>query len=524
MRSVKQKILMKKRDLTDEQYLEQMEALRSKEQELNLLQSKLNLIDGLPHLYGQKLYKWQRTFFESTNRKCFIVASNQIGKSTIQIKKIIDLATAQEKWSVYWKHRPRIFWYFYPTMDMCNSEIETKWVHLLPQGEYKTSKKYGWSLSKAHGFFNRITFNSGVNVFFKSYAMGKPDLQAGTIDYVACDEELPYDLFPELSARMFATRGYMSMVFTATLGQEIWRLTMEERGEKEKFKGALKIKATMFDCLEYEDGSKSDWTTERIQDVINSCATEVEVQRRVYAKFVVSSGLKYSSFNRERNVVAAHPMKLSSGQVYAGVDIGTGGSNHPAAICFVWVDKEFTKARVFKGWRGDGEITAVPDILDKFKKLKGDMTVTGQYYDHQSKEFQIIGLRTDQPFQPADKGRDKGEMILNTLFRSNALQIFDLPELEGLVHELGSLKNETNKREAVDDYIDALRYAVSSIPWNWEKITGDSENFKEKSDEKKIIDERTMDRSDYDEKLFPETLEDEFRFWNSEYGEEGDDY
>ena len=84
-----------------------------------------------------------------------------------------------------------------------------------------------------------------ITIYFKTYSQNVTDLQAGTVSFIFCDEELPISLFPELSARLIATDGYFSMVFTATLGQEYWRLTMEpdeENGEIEKHPDAFNAK------------------------------------------------------------------------------------------------------------------------------------------------------------------------------------------------------------------------------------------------------------------------------------------
>ena len=64
-----------------------------------------------------------------------------------------------------------------------------------------------------------------------------------------CDEELPETLFDEIQFRRNAVEGYFASVFTATLGQEMWRLAMEpKKGEKEFLPFAHKIRASLFDC------------------------------------------------------------------------------------------------------------------------------------------------------------------------------------------------------------------------------------------------------------------------------------
>ena len=117
------------------------QAFLSKERELELkirkvalMEQQLKLKDGLPHLYGLKKYQWQRDFYDSTNKKCLLCAANQIGKSTEQILKRVNIAMSTDMWPKLW---PAIFkvnpktvpysWYLYPNQDTVKSEVENKW-------------------------------------------------------------------------------------------------------------------------------------------------------------------------------------------------------------------------------------------------------------------------------------------------------------------------------------------------------------------------------------------------------------
>jgi len=475
-------------------------------EKLALLEQKERLREGLPFLHGWKWYKWAREFFESTNKYNFQVAANQISKSSTQIRKCLDWATNQKKWPLLWRQKPTQFWYLYPSRDVATIEFETKWKpEFLPRNEFEKDPYYGWEAEYDKQSIKAIHFNSGVSVYFKVYEQDVKNLQTGTVYAVFCDEELPEELFQEIRSRIVATDGYFHMVFTATLGQEIWRATMEETGEHENFKGAFKQQVSMYDCLKYEDGSDSHWTPERIKQVENECGTQAEIQRRVYGRFVVSSGLKYAAFDIKKNVKPAHP--LPKGWLYySGVDVGSGGEKgHPAAICIVAVSPDFKKGRVIKGWRGDKITTTASDILAKHQELKTYLTSTGepktlimtaQYYDWQAKDFFNIAARVGETFTMADKNRERGENILNTLFKNDMLSIYEGDsELQKLIIELTSLLNTTPKTRAKDDFIDSLRYAVTQIPWDWTAATGDLSE-----QEKKKVDNRTADQRNIDER------------------------
>lgn len=453
------------------------EILAIKREEISLKERELELRAGLPFLYGWKWYPWARDFFECTNKLSFLCAANQISKSSTQIRKCIDWATDREKWPELWPaRRPIQFWYLYPTSNQTNIEFITKWQEFLPKGRFKTDAVYGWEVEKKQGNIYAIHFNSGVHIFFKTYAQDTSALQTGTCDAIFCDEELPVDLYDELIFRISASDGYFHMVFTATLGQEFWR-TVIEPGEKEeeKLPEASKWVVSMYDCQFYEDDTRSHWTDEKIQQVKNRCKTANEILKRVYGKFIMDDGGRvYECFDMKRHMKPNHPLP-SSWLTYAGVDIGGGGKSHPGAIVFVKVAPDFKQGRVLVGWLGDevGDTTA-GDILNKFNELKAlnVLNPVMQCYDWAAKDFKTMADRAGGGFIPADKDKERGEQIINTLFKNDMMFVYETLELQKLAMELMSIRRDTNKSKVKNDFADALRYAVTQIPWDWSAITG----------------------------------------------------
>ncbi len=449
-------------------------AVQDKLKKLKLLEKKKEVMDGLPHLYGMNWYGWAKSFFDSVNHYNFLCAANQISKSSTQMRKCIDWATNVAKWPSLWRRRPTQFWYLYPTREVATIEFEKKWVEeWLPKAAFKDHPVYGWKPEYKNKYIWALHFNSGVSVYFKTYATDVSHLQSGSCDAIFNDEELPFDLFPELNMRIAATEGYFHMVFTATLGQEEWRRTVEEIGHPgEMFKDAFKQQISMYDCLKYADGSPSHWTEERITKLKNSCGTHNEVLRRIYGRFVVDHGLKYPSFDRYKNVKPAS--KISpEWLIFVGIDIGSGGEKgHPAAICFVAVRPDFKKARVVRGWRGDGVSTTSTDVFLKYLELRAGLNVTAAYYDWASADFGMVANRNGVPVMKAEKGHETGERILNVLFKNDILEIDDTEELKSLVQEFSTLQKEGAKNKAKDDFTDSCRYAVSSIGWDFSVIQG----------------------------------------------------
>lgn len=450
-----------------------------KQEQIALLQEKARLEAGLPHMYGWKWYKWAREFFESRNRMNFLCAANQISKSSTQIRKCIDWATNQELWPSLWRVKPMQFWYLYPSKDVADIEFETKWKLFLPKPELQNHPIYGWEVEKRNKHVFAIHFHSGVHVYFKTYQQDVQHLQTGTCDAIFCDEELPVELLDELLLRLAATDGYFHMVFTATLGQHYWKRTIEPSSEDDElYPDALKLQVSMFDCLFYEDGSPSHWTNEKIHRQIKLCSTKAQVKRRIYGKFAVDEGLVFESFDRERNMKPRRKDQevAATWHIYGAADVGSGGpgDGHPAACVFVAVDPTYRQARVFKAWRGDGITTTAGDVVKKFLEMQGSYSMSGRYYDQGCKDFDTISTGMKEPFQAADKSHEVGEGILNVLFKNQMLWLYEGdPEIEKLAAEMESLRRETPKNKAKDDLCDALRYAVSQIPWDLTFITGE---------------------------------------------------
>ena len=496
--------------------------LEIKRQELLLEQKRIELQEGLPHLYGWKWYPWARRFFESTNKINLLTAANQISKSSSMIRKCIHWATDQALWPSLWRSKPRMFWYFYPTFGTATAEFETKWQEFLPQGNYKTDPVYGWSEEYKNKEIHAIYFNSGVNIYFHSYSQKEADLQAGSVSALFADEEMPVEKYDELMFRLSATDGYFHSAFTATLGQEFWRLAMEpEPHEEENLKSAFKQTVSMFDCQLYEDGTASHWTNDKIQMVIDRCKDHDEVQRRVFGKFIrKKEGRKCPSFDLKLHMKPAHPLP-KEWIVYSAVDPGSGGdANHPAAICFVAVRPDFREGRVFLGWRGDGIQTSAGDVLEKYIELKKlhKLTPAAQKYDWACRDFFIIATNNGEAFSPADKDQKRGPEIVDTLFKYNMLAIYETDELHKLANELASLRTDTAKRKAKDDFYDALRYCVADIPWDFTGIVTQQPvaTAQPKSNIEVQLEERRKAFEEAHEEE-AQSIEQEFEFWNDSY-------
>lgn len=483
--------------------------------------------ESLPH-QNKKLYAWQREFLECDNKQQFITAANQVGKSTINILKAIRWATEKTLWPKLWRSEPRQFWYLYPDFKTIHRQVENHWIpECLPRGTFKNHNRYGWELISENGKPIAIRFKSGVTIWFIAYSQRKMAIQSSTVHAVFTDEELPEDRLAELQARLNFSDGYFTQVFTATLNQDFWYRVMECEGEREIFPKAYKRTVSLYDCLFYEDNTPSEyWTEDKINEIKARCGSENEILRRVYGRFVNEEGVKYSAF--DANIHFIPPTQIPANySIYVGIDPGSGGAkNHPASIAFIAVNPTHTQGFIYKGWRGDNVETTASDIMDQFRLLRGKDKITIQVYDWSAKDFGIIASRIGEPFGRADKSRTLGEETLNTLFKNNALFIFDIPELQSLGSEFASLRHQTQKPNAKDDFIDSVRYAAVQVPWDWETLI--SKNIVEKPKpliltpaQSALEQEIKYRRGELDGKKDDNSwrdFDDECTFWNEQYG------
>lgn len=459
------------------------------------------LKSDLPHLNGYKWYSWAKDFFESRHKITLLCAANQISKSSTQIRKCIEWAGNPKLWPDLWDSQPKIFWYFYPSELVAQVEFEKKWVpEFMPRGAMKDHPTYGWDVEYDSGTLVAIHFRSGVSVYFKTYGQKAINLQTATVHAIFADEEMPEMYVDELLARLRRTGGYFHQVFTATLGLALWYRAMECIGtEDEAFKTAWKRTVSMYECQFYEDGSPSPWTPDRIAEAEAQCTTRRESLKRIHGRFVKDEGLRYESFDPERNIKESQPVP-GNWKLYAGVDIGSGGSKHRSsgAIIFVATNPEFTEGRVVRSWRGDNVETSSSDILCKYRELLGKSPITQACYDHSSKEFGIIAQRSGAGFNPADKGKTSGEATTNTLFKAGALTIDSgVYDNQKLITELmsvpgGPVKNRSYK----DDLTDALKYCLAQIPWNFAKISPGS-GFNDEDEERDEIPQAEWTNQEY---------------------------
>lgn len=459
--------------------------------------------EHLPHLAKYKLYPWQYKFITSTNRINLCVASNQSGKSVALQKKTVWLASTPQYWPTFFPRRANnanMMWYLYPDRGTMKREWASKWPACLPDvpKSHPFHAHYGYSLGpRKEGLPEYIKFNTGMYIFFLYYTQDLSHLQATTVDYIGCDEEVPIPVYEELAARLLATGGQFNSVFTATLGQKFFYDAIERVGSPEEtLKNAFKINVSMYDCLKYMDGSPSEHVTEEsIEAALDFYKDDPDmVKKRVYGRFILGQGKAFYSYKKDVcevenvQVTRQHP-------IFAIVDPGTGGEKaHPAGILIVQHDMERHKLVVLSAWRGDGVATTSNTILAQVERMINGLGTNTLIYDGAAGDFKLT-CHEDRPnlyLIAAKKGRKEGFERVNSYLEAGVIEIpkkcphgvpwWEESQIEKLHVELATVVKvpETgDKRPAItDDLTDCLRYACMHINIPIEKTTPRGRNNK----------------------------------------------
>lgn len=499
--------------------------------QLQALQEKKRRHEGLPHLYKFKLLPFQKQWLETLAHICLLFCGNQIGKSTINWIKAVTWATDKSLWPKLWNSEPRTFWYLYPDGKTATREFESKISKdILPQGEFKDHPVYGWKAKYRQGFISEIIFNSGVTIEMRYYSQGATALQAGSLHAIFADEEVPFEIFGELRLRLIAKDGYFNAVCTPTLGQEEWARAIEPEylgTEKELFKPSdvdvFKIQVSMYQCLQYADGTDSHITLKKIKDV-EATLTEKEILVRIYGRFMLEAGLLFENFDDDYNVTKFFDLPQNQWNFYAGIDLGGGGSSHESGIVVTAVNRDYTVARVVYAWISKGEKTTAGDVLETYRRLiLSRFRITRCFYDFSAKDFGTLAERAGVPVERANKDRKEGIPLMNTLFKTGALKIMHDWNNSGdtykVISEFKHLKEDTKKQNADDTLADATRYSINSLRFSIDEIINNRKDISDKTIEKI---KRTTRKNEYEgvlsqhrQGMFSTELENELEEWSN---------
>lgn len=452
---------------------ESQESIEYKLKRLKLLEEKKKLRDELPHLYGYKSYPWTTEFLNSTNKMVLMTKGNQVGGSSAQIRKCIHWATDPYIRKEVFKKEPHeqlVFLYFMPTLKLFAREFHTKWIpQFMPRGKQRESGPYSWRAdydNKKLEYINFIEFPQANTLILCISYTGDihGSMQALSPICIFADEEMPTNVYPEVAARLSATGGWFHMNCTPTRGEKLW----DDAFNGDKFPGAHKMRVSQYDCIKFEDGSPGVHSFEKIKAFEMSLPSERDIAVRVHGRFEKLEGLVYDAFDIKVN---SKPLEIDSPYYYAGIDYGSGGKGHASAIVIIAVSSDFKAARIHNFWKGNNfERTTCDDVIKKYIEMSKGLNITSAFYDWAAADLATIASRIGLSLQKANKDKKKGSATLNSLFKNCMLEVPDTEENLELIQELNKHRHDVPDRFAENHGIDALRYCIVDVPWDYSDI------------------------------------------------------
>lgn len=307
-----------------------------------------------------------------------------------------------------------------------------------------------------------ITLNNGCKIRVLTYDQGRERLQWGTPDFIGIDEE-PTDkwVWDEIMVRARDPQAQILLSMTPLSG---FTPVYDFFYESQVTEWVDRRKTFLVSSLDNKHADHS-WLL---------MLPEEERKARMYGQFVPTTGLVFSSFNRNEHIVNHfHPEELWFGtRYYAGLDFWV---NHPTAFVMIAIDTD-ENIYVFDWFCKSNMLLS--DIASEIKRLRREYWVELEYTVADSaakrertelKKFWIKTTPADKwsKWENGESNRKAGILKMNQLFYSSKLYISDKLS-RSLVKELETHHYKDNGRDwdvvkENDDFIDALRYVIWSL-------------------------------------------------------------
>ena len=244
---------------------------------------------------GKIIHKKQIEFHKCCKRNRWVFGGNRSGKSQCGAAEVVWIARgnhpykkiekATEGWVVSLSHQVQ--------RDVAQEKILS---FLNPDWIDKIVMINGRSDSPMNGVIDYILikniFGTLSKIAFKSCDQGREKFQGTSLDYVWFDEEPPYDIYLECRMRVLDRCGQIFGTMTPLKGLT-WvynEIYLNEKNDLEVW------------CIHMEWADNPYLNKEELIALTNSLSSE-ELESRRYGKFVCNSGMVYSEFDVNVNVV-----------------------------------------------------------------------------------------------------------------------------------------------------------------------------------------------------------------------------
>lgn len=320
--------------------------------------------------------------------------------------------------------------------------------YFLPKSEVK--KMY----TLQNGIVDRIEFNNGSTIGFKTYEQGRKAWQGPKRHIVWFDEEPPEDIIKEGMARLIGRNAKLIFTMTPLMGHTVvYKKFIEE---------AVDYRGYVFGTT-YENRANLD---ENYLRTLEDMSDDDKAQR-LLGQFMRLEGLVFNQFKRKDNVIPHMEPEASKYTFLAGFDFG---ADHPTTFCIAGVDA-YENIYIFREYKQ--REASIEEHAIAYKQAVGDYEIARAYGDPSAKQwmkemrsFRNKDLRVH--ISPGINDRPSGIALINSLFKKKKLFISeDCPQLlYELEHHRYRTKKEGQKDADVvktdDDIIDAARYLLTA--------------------------------------------------------------
>lgn len=311
------------------------------------------------------LTKDQRTAYLDPKNCVLMEGGNQSGKSMTTVLKTVGFAL--EEIEGCFPNQDVIIWYCTTTYDMFAGPA---WNHfknfLLFPGENVANlpstriEDIHWldkSPEKPSYFCIKRPSGFKAHVHVKSYAQGRKEFQGATLHCVVIDEECPHDLYTEIMARMFASKGARLFVCCTPVEGEEWldilRTDAEQGNNTSKYR---------FKTLDNPSVNKEK--VEEMRRMYGNMPEELEL--RLLGIPRIGSSLVYSDkiFTTD-HIIEYAKVNLAHYTLHRAIDAGF---RHPACV-WIAVSPDEKQIIIYRAWKGKD--MAIAQAAKEILRLSG---------------------------------------------------------------------------------------------------------------------------------------------------------
>ena len=394
-----------------------------------------------------------RAFHKSPAKFRLLFGGNRSGKSEANMgAEVAALALHRHN-----KHRlpeKAVIWACTQTWEMVGKIIwQDKLSSYIPPGEIE---QIHWHNKRA-SIPKEVRLRNGNVIEFKAYEQGRELFQGRSVDHIACDEQMPEDIFIECQARLMDRRGSFSLSATPIEPQP-WLEARIDAG--------LATDEVFYANLNDNRKSRDGYIPDAEIDAMIAQWPDEVVETRVKGRFASFYGAVYKGFDRRIHVID-HVEPPAEGTHYRAIDFGF---NNPF-VCLWGVRNSDTEWYIYdEHYHNQSLLKYHAEIINgRYPGRKYRAT----YADHDAQgraELKDRGIATKAAKKAVNEGIEKVQQALKVQGNGRPRLVISR-RCSNLIREFPGYRypEGTNKKDPSDEpmklndhTLDATRYMIYS--------------------------------------------------------------